>query len=131
MAKRKPKTPRPPKRKRRPRKPAKSGEPQVLRNAKGQFPPGVSGNPAGPKVGTRHGLKFLVEALNRIEEKHGLNAIEVFIERAMARSDTLAAKIIDKLVASPKQIEIIDEGDRRLKKRRLVFTRVQKEAPAK
>ncbi len=80
----------------------------------------MSGNPNGRPKGTRSGLKALIEAINSVEEEAGISFLVSFVRRAMKR-DILAAKLLDKLVASPKQVELIDVEA--LKKTRKVMFR--------
>lgn len=49
--------------------PAEAGEMQAKRNDKGQFLPGISGNPEGKKNGTRNFTTKMREALAELTEK--------------------------------------------------------------
>ena len=98
---------------------------KVRRNKLGQFPPGVSGNPAGKKPGTRHGLTHLLESINRIEDETGINLLDEIVKRSL-KNAFLASKLLDKLVASPKSIELID-GDAAKKTRKVTFRKIADE----
>ena len=98
---------------------------KVKRNKLGQFPPGQSGNPAGKKPGTRHGLPYLLEAINRIEDSTGDNFLDLILVRAR-RNPMLMAKLLDKLVPSAKSIELID-GDAAKKTRKVTFRKIADE----
>jgi hypothetical protein len=85
----------------------------------------VSGNPAGKKPGTRHGLKYLIESINRDEDATGENFLDLVIKRAK-KNPVLMAKILDKLVPSAKSIEIIDaDADKR--QRKVTFRKIADE----
>lgn len=92
--------------------PAKAGETQASpRLPNGRFPPGVSGNPAGKKKGTRHGLNALLEK----SEEMGIDILEIALKRAM-KSNGVLCKLLDKVLPSIKNIEIKEtqEGQRKV-----------------
>lgn len=62
-------------------KPVSTGEKQDVRKENGQFPPGVSGNPAGRAKGSRNKLtEEFIEALAEDFAKHGQAVIKTVRE---------------------------------------------------
>ena len=82
-----------------------------LRDAKGRFPKGVSGNPNGaPKGQRRSALKEIEEAVEAYKVQNGKSywaaATEIAMEQAKLGNTTLLGKILDKFV--PSILEHID-----------------------
>lgn len=77
--------------------PVKAGEIQVKRNPNGTFPKGVSGNPDGKPVGTRHMTTILKEALIKVSEDKGTSTdkeiVRTLAEKAVL-GDMQAMKLI-------------------------------------
>lgn len=80
------------------KKPANSGTTQEERNEKGQFKPGFSGNPDGPKPGYKQLSTQLKEALAKIWEGSASEVQELLIKRlltlAVVKGDMRAIELI-------------------------------------
>lgn len=66
--------------------PAKSGETQATRNDKGQFLPGISGNPAGPEPGYKQERRisyFINKILDEMPEGSDKDYAELIARRAV------------------------------------------------
>ena len=77
-----------------------SGE--IVRDSKGRFIKGYSGNPAGNTK--NRGIEQLVQAIKKVEEKHGIDYFEEIVERSRTDS-VLTAALLRKLVPDRKAIE--------------------------
>src|SRR5260221_14330739 len=70
----------------------------AMRDANGRFAPGISGNPAGKKPGTRNRATVLREALAEGED---IAAARIVIDKALA-GDVMAARfVVDRLTPRP------------------------------
>jgi hypothetical protein len=71
----------------------------AMRDANGRFAPGISGNPAGKKPGTRNRATVLREALAEGED---IAAARIVIDKALA-GDVMAARfVVDRLTPRPR-----------------------------
>jgi hypothetical protein len=79
-------------------KPVNAGDVQGTRNDKGQFVPGVSGNPKGKEKGTRNFTTKVKEALETIAEGKDYTYEEAFIKsilkKAIVDGDSSTQKLI-------------------------------------
>jgi len=79
-----------------------------MRERKGQFKPGVSGNPSGRPKGIRNAGNLMSEALKTYSEEHGIDAQQEIINRIVSQAlegDTQSQKmIVDRLSPSFKSI---------------------------
>src|SRR5690348_1494177 len=71
----------------------------ALRDGKGRFVPGHSGNPAGKKPGTRNRATILREALADGED---IAAARIVIDKALAGDAVAARFIVDRLTPRPR-----------------------------
>jgi len=69
---------------------------EVIRDSKGKFVPGVSGNPTGINAG-RKPEKELEEALKKAQKRHNKSFIEYFVELAY-KDRTVAIALAKKLL---------------------------------
>jgi len=76
--------------------PGKTGEQQeVVRNERGQFVPGVSGNPAGRKEGSRNRATL---ALQQLLDGEGERIIRKAVEMALAGNETALRLVLERLL---------------------------------
>jgi len=74
-------------------------EQEALRDGKGRFVPGHSGNPAGKKPGTRNRATALREALRDGED---CTVARIVIDKALAGDAVAARFIVDRLTPRPR-----------------------------
>src|SRR5216683_6912388 len=74
-----------------------------MRDARGRFQPGQSGNPAGKKPGTRNRATVLREALDEGED---IAAARIVIDKALAGDAVAARFVVDRLMPRPRGREI-------------------------
>ena len=67
----------------------------VVRNARGQFVPGVSGNPAGRKEGSRNRATLALQALL---EGEGERIIRKAVDMALAGNETALRLVLERLL---------------------------------
>jgi hypothetical protein len=83
------------------KEPAKAGDQQVvMRNARGQFVPGVSGNPAGRKQGSRNRATLMLQALL---EGEGEKVVRKAVEMALAGNETALRLVLERLIPPVKE----------------------------
>jgi hypothetical protein len=71
----------------------------AMRDANGRFAPGISGNPAGKKPGTRNRATVLREALADGED---VAAARIVIDKALAGDAVAARFLLDRLTPRPR-----------------------------
>jgi hypothetical protein len=71
----------------------------AMRDANGRFAPGISGNPAGKKPGTRNRATVLREALAEGED---IAAARIVIDKALAGDVATARFVVDRLTPRPR-----------------------------
>jgi hypothetical protein len=76
-----------------------NGTNQTMRDANGRFVPGMSGNPAGKKLGTRNRATVLREAFAEGED---IATARVVIDKALAGNLVAARFIVDRLTPRPR-----------------------------
>ena len=83
------------------KEPAKAGDQQMfVRNARGQFVPGVSGNPAGRKQGSRNRATLMLQALL---EGEGEKVVREAVEMALAGNETASRLVLERLIPPVKE----------------------------
>ena len=86
---------------------------QEIRDAKGRFLPGVSGNPGG-SIGKNKCARDIQDAIEEFEREKGISYWKAATLIAMRLADkgntTLLGKILDKFVGSKVEIEGIEQG---------------------
>src|SRR5260370_8322753 len=70
----------------------------AMRDANGRFAPGISGNPAGKKPGTRNRATVLRKALAEGED---IAAARIVIDKALAGDVVAARFVVDRLTPRP------------------------------
>jgi len=76
--------------------PGKTGEQQVvIRNERGQFVPGVSGNPAGRKEGSRNRATLALQALL---DGEGERVVRKAVEMALQGNETALRLVLERLL---------------------------------
>jgi hypothetical protein len=81
--------------------PAKTGELQgVIRNERGQLVPGVSGNAAGRKQGSRNRATLVLQALLEAE---GEKVVRKAVEMALAGNETALRLVVERLIPPVKE----------------------------
>src|SRR5258707_8291685 len=70
----------------------------AMRDANGRFAPGISGNPAGKKPGTRNRATVLHEALAEGED---IAAARIVIDKALAGDQVAARFVVGRLMPRP------------------------------
>jgi hypothetical protein len=90
-------------------KPEKTGEEQEIRDDKGRFLPGISGNPLGKPVGSKHLTTKLWEALQEVArtktgelDPEGKKWADKFVERMLIETiakgnPTLMKEVLDRV----------------------------------
>jgi len=86
-------------------KPENTGELQDIRDKKGRFKEGVSGNPKGKPEGAKNYLTQLEEAIKGYEDKHDRKLLDRLIERAFI-SDNVLMNVIKKFIPDKNSTEI-------------------------
>ena len=84
-------------------KPENTGEIQV-RNEKGQFLKGTSGNPDGKPIGSRNWSTLLEEAIEKVQKTKDDTVLEKFVKLAYMRPQVMIA-LVKKLVADKTFVE--------------------------
>ncbi len=87
-----------------------------IRDERGHFLPGVSGNPKGPGKGYRKiAYKEMEDAINAFQEEHGVSywkaAVLLSIKLAQAGNTTLLCKVLDKFIPSKVEVTETDAMD--------------------
>src|SRR5258708_24603170 len=72
----------------------------AMRDANGRFAPGISGNPAGKKPGTRNRATVLRKALAEGED---IAAARIVIDKALAGDVVAARFVVDPLTPRPRR----------------------------
>ena len=85
-------------------KPANAGEMQGIRDEKGRFIEGVSGNPEGKIKGTKNYLTQLEEAIEKYETEKGKKLFDRLIQRAFI-SDNVLMNVIKKFIPDKQHIQ--------------------------
>lgn len=104
--------------------PNKTGIKQEVRDDKGRFVPGVSGNPAGKPKGVRHMTSLLEDAIRKVAEDNGtpedVQIVKSVIQKAKEGDMRAIEHIWDRLEGKPQQsiehtgdfsISVIDSYD--------------------
>ena len=99
--------------------PVKTGDNQETRNDKGQFVPGVSGNPAGKPVGSKSFTTKVKEALAKIADGKDYTYEEALVKAVMKKAivdqDPKMIQLIwNYLDGKPTQKTVIDFGDQKI-----------------
>lgn len=82
------------------------------RTEKGQFPPGVSGNPGGRAVGTRLKLNGdFLKALSADFDKHGVKAIEAARKEDPVSYVKVIASLLSKQVEQTQPLDDLTDAE--------------------
>jgi len=97
--------------------PENAGKNQETRNEKGQFLPGVSGNPAGKPPGTRHMSTLLEEAIKRVAEDTGtaedVQIVAALIKKAKTGDIQAIREIWDRIEGkAPQSLDLTTGGEK-------------------
>ncbi len=76
-----------------------TGEDQEIRDEKGRFLPGVSGNPAGKPKGSRHMTTLLEEAIKKVAEDTGEPEDVAIIKKVIEKAKQGDMKAIEHIWA--------------------------------
>lgn len=95
--------------------PENTGQNQAIRNEKGQFVPGVSGNPAGKPPGTKHMSTLLEEAIKKVAEgsddPEDLQIVKALIKKAKSGDISAIKEIWDRLEGKAAQsLDVKSDG---------------------
>lgn len=96
------------------KEPDNTGKVQVIRDKKGRFAEGISGNIKGKPPGSKNYLTLLEEALKEYETEKGKALFKRLIKRAFV-NDHVLLSVVKKFIPDLKSLEIKDSGQDQLR----------------